>query len=144
LISSDSSRDKVHDSVIRGPDEQIHIRRGAFVGGHVTTDGREGRLDHGIGDEAHGAYVLPAAEAPGERPELDFDLLGELCSLPPQWGWPSAVDEILSPVEQQEARFTRVLTDPLRHVEGGRKPGSPRFLPGQPLEKSGLEGACRS
>jgi hypothetical protein len=53
---------------------------------------------------------------------------------------PSAIDEVLPAMEQEQAGFAWVLPHPLGHVQGGRETGFVRGSGGEPLEERGLEG----
>src|SRR5262245_36358163 len=132
---------QVHDGFVRGPNQQIHIGRRAFLGRDVPTDHGERRLDHGVGDHPDGTHVVPAAQAPAEGAELRFNLLRELSCPAAERGRPPAANEVLAPVEQEQSGLPRVLAHPLRHVERRLQPGVPRSSAGEPLEERVLEGS---
>ena len=110
----------------------------------MATDGREGRFDDGVRDDPDLSRVLAATQATGEGAQLGLDLSPEPLGPPAHGRWPSAVDEVISAVEQQQPSLIRVLAGSLRHVERRRKTGLPGHWARQPREERVLEGGGRT
>jgi hypothetical protein len=121
-----SRRQQADDGLKRDPDEDVDVRGWARVRGDMPANRRQGRLEDGVRHDADRSRIVPAAEPPTERPDFGLDLPPELLSSATQRWRPSAIDEVLPAMEQEEAGFAWVLAHPLRHVQGGRQTGMPR------------------
>src|SRR5262249_18683374 len=92
---------------ICGPNQLIHIGWRTLVGSDMTPDSSKWGLDDCVGHDSDGLDVGASTESPAERVYLGLDLPLQLLGPTTQPHRPAAIDEILSPVEQQQAGLVR-------------------------------------
>jgi hypothetical protein len=96
-----SRSEQADDGLKRDPDEGVDVRGWVLLRGDMSADGRQGRLEHGVGHDADRSGIILATQPPAERLELALHLTPELFSPATQCWRPAAIDEVLPAMKQE-------------------------------------------